>query len=57
MHRIVLGNDVTIGVHGVIMSDVHIGDGAKVAAGAVVRKGTRIGPGEVWAGIPARRLK
>jgi acetyltransferase-like isoleucine patch superfamily enzyme len=33
-----------------------IGDGAIVAAGSVLSKGTRVGPGEIWAGVPARRV-
>ncbi len=53
-----IGNNVTIGAHAVILSDVRIGDNAIVATGAVVKKGTRIGSGEVWGGVPAslRRL-
>ena len=51
-----VGSSVTIGAHAVVMSDVTIGDNAIVAVGAVVPKGTRIGPGEVWGGVPARRI-
>ena len=51
------GNNVTIGAHAVVLSDVVIGDGAIVATGAIVTKGTRIGEGEVWGGVPARRLR
>lgn len=51
-----IGNNVTIGAHASVLSDVEIGDGAIVATGAVVRKGTRIGPGEHWGGVPARRI-
>lgn len=52
-----LGNNVTIGANAVVLSDVEIGDGALVAIGSVVPKGTKIGPGEVWAGMPAKRIK
>lgn len=55
--RIRIGDGVTIGAHAVIMSGVRIGDGAIVSAGAVVVKDSVIGPGEVWGGVPARRLK
>ena len=51
-----IGSNVTIGAHAVVMSDVEVGDGAIVAVGAVVPKGTRIGAGEVWGGVPARRI-
>ena len=54
--KIHIGSNVTIGARAVIMPDVDIGDGAIVAVNAVVTKGTRIGPGERWAGIPARRI-
>ena len=57
LDRIVLGNNVTVGAHAIIMSGVIVGDGATVSAGAVVKKGTQIGPGEHWAGVPARRLE
>lgn len=56
LERIVLGNNVTVGAHAVIMSGVTVGDGAIVSAGAVVKKGTRIGAGEHWGGVPARRI-
>ena len=56
LERIVLGNNVTVGAHAIIMSGVSVGDGAIVSAGAVVKKGTHIGPGEHWGGVPARRL-
>lgn len=51
-----VGSNVTIGAHAVVMCDVVIGDGAIVAVGAIVPKGTRIAEGEVWGGVPARRI-
>ncbi|MCM8594488.1 DapH/DapD/GlmU-related protein [Accumulibacter sp.] len=51
-----IGNDVTIGGHAIIMPGVEVADGAIVSCGAIVTKGTRIGPGEIWAGVPARRI-
>lgn len=56
-YKIRIGNNVTIGAHAVILCDVTIGDNAIVAANALVLKGTRIGPGEVWGGVPARLLR
>lgn len=52
-----IGDNVTIGATAVVMSGVTIGDAAIVSAGAVVTKGSRIGPGEVWGGIPAKPLE
>jgi acetyltransferase-like isoleucine patch superfamily enzyme len=57
LRAVEIGSGVTIGATAVVMAGVHIGDGAIVSAGAVVAKDTRIGAGEVWGGIPARRLK
>lgn len=57
LSRIRVGNGVTIGATAVVMSGVTIGDGAIVSAGAVVLKDTKIGVGEVWGGVPARRLR
>jgi non-ribosomal peptide synthetase-like protein len=51
-----IGKRVTIGLMAIVLPGCDIGDDAVVAAGAVVTKGTRIGPGERWGGIPARRI-
>lgn len=53
---ICVGSNVTIGAHAVVLSGVRIDDDALVATGAVVTKGTHIRNGEVWGGVPARRL-
>lgn len=52
-----IGNNVTIGTNAVVFPGVIIEDNAIVAAGAVVTKNTHIGNGEVWAGIPARKIR
>lgn len=52
---IILGNDVWIGSHALIMQGVHIGDGGVVAAGAVVTKDVE--PYTVVGGIPAKIIK
>lgn len=54
---IIIGDDVTIGGLATILPGVRIDNGAVVAIGAVVPKGTHIGPGEVWGGIPAKRIR
>jgi acetyltransferase-like isoleucine patch superfamily enzyme len=56
-YPIKIGNNVTIGAHSSILSDVEIGDHATVATGAVVSKGTRIFEGETWGGVPAVRIR
>jgi acetyltransferase-like isoleucine patch superfamily enzyme len=54
--KITVGDDVVIGVRSIIFPDVQIGTGARIGAGSIVVRGTRIPPGETWAGIPARKL-
>jgi non-ribosomal peptide synthetase-like protein len=53
---VTIGRDVTVGLLAVIMPGCTIGDGAIIAAGAVLSKHAKVGPGEVWAGSPARRV-
>jgi len=57
--RIVLGNDVTIGAHSIIVARANcslvIGDRAIVGAGSVVTGD--IPSGEIWVGNPARKLR
>lgn len=50
-----IGNDVWIGNNAVIKYGVHIGDGAIVAAGAVVTKDVE--PYSIVGGVPARVIK
>lgn len=51
-----IGSNVTIGAHSVILADVKIADGAIIAAGSVVKKGTRISKNEIWGGVPAKLI-
>jgi acetyltransferase-like isoleucine patch superfamily enzyme len=50
-----IGRDVWIGANAVILGGVTIGDGAVIAAGAVVNRD--VAAGAVVAGVPARRIK
>ncbi|HZJ14963.1 MAG TPA: acyltransferase [Chthoniobacteraceae bacterium] len=52
---IILEDDVWIGVNAVVLKGVTIGRGAIVAAGSVVTKS--IGAYEIWAGVPARKIR
>jgi carbonic anhydrase/acetyltransferase-like protein (isoleucine patch superfamily) len=38
----------------ILLNEVHLGSGSVVAAGAVVPEGTRIPPGSLVLGVPAR---
>lgn len=57
LKAVIIGNTVTIGAKAVVMAGVRIGDNAIVSTGAVVTKDTHIGAGEIWGGIPARRIR
>ncbi|MDE7450014.1 MAG: gamma carbonic anhydrase family protein [Paramuribaculum sp.] len=46
-----------IGMGSIVMDDAEVGEGAIVAAGAVVLSRTKIGPHELWAGAPAKFIK
>lgn len=52
---IVIGNDVWIGYEAVIMAGVHIGNGAIIAARAVVTKD--VPPYTIVGGVPARLIR
>jgi len=53
--QIIVGHDVWIGANAVILSGVNIGNGAVVAAGAVVNKD--VPPYAVVGGVPAKLIK
>ena len=46
-----------IGMGAVVMDDAEVGEGAIVSAGAVVLSRTKIGPNELWGGVPAKFIK
>lgn len=53
--RVIIGNDVWIGSHVLIKGGVHIGNGACVAAGAVVVKD--VPPYAIVGGVPAKVIR
>ena len=46
-----------IGMGATLLDDAHVGEGAIIAANALVLKGTQIGPYEIWGGVPGRFIK
>jgi acetyltransferase-like isoleucine patch superfamily enzyme len=46
----------TVGLRAIIMGDVVIGAGAKILPNSVLLPKTRVPAGEVWGGVPARRI-
>jgi acetyltransferase-like isoleucine patch superfamily enzyme len=53
--RVTIGHDVWLGANSVVLSGVGIGDGAVIAAGAVVSRD--VAPFAVVAGVPARVIR
>jgi acetyltransferase-like isoleucine patch superfamily enzyme len=51
---IYIGNNVWLGCNVIILKGIKIGDGAIVAAGAVVTKS--IPSNEIWGGVPAKKI-
>ena len=49
-----IGDEVWIGARSIILRGVEIGDGAVIAAGAVVTKS--IPSREIWGGVPAKKI-
>ena len=52
---VTIGDDVWIGTNAVILPGVSIGKGAVIGAGAVVR--SDVPEYEIWAGVPAKRIR
>ena len=57
IHGCTLEDGCLIGVRATILDNAVVGKEALIAAGAVVSPGTRVGERELWAGVPARRLR
>jgi len=52
---ITIGRNVWLGAHVIILPGVRIGDNAMVGAASVVT--TSVPEAEIWAGVPARRIR
>ncbi len=57
VHGCTLHDFVLIGMGAVVMDNAVVHSNSIIAAGAVVLENTVIGEGEVWAGVPARKVK
>ncbi len=53
---VVIGARATLGLAVTVMGDVEVGDGATVLPNSVLMPGSRVGAGETWGGVPARRI-
>lgn len=53
---VVIGPRATLGEMATVMGDVVIGADAKILPHSVLLPGSRVGDGETWGGVPARRI-
>lgn len=53
---VTIRDGATIGMRSVILPGVEIGANAIVGAGALITKDTVVPAGEIWAGVPARKI-
>ncbi|MFY9344130.1 MAG: NTP transferase domain-containing protein [Planctomycetota bacterium] len=56
-HETKVGARAFIGSGTVLVAPSEVGDDALTGAGAIVTRGSKIGAGEVWVGVPAKLLK
>lgn len=56
VHGCTIHDNVLIGMGAIVMDDSVVESYSIVAAGAVVTQGTHIKEGELWAGIPAKKI-
>jgi gamma-carbonic anhydrase len=57
VHASVVEDDAMIGIGATVLSRATIGEGALIAAGALVLEDTKVAPGTLWAGVPARQIR
>ncbi len=57
VHGAIVRKGALIGMNATVLDKADIGEGAIIAAGAVVTHGTKVPAHEIWAGIPAKKVK
>jgi len=57
IHGAKIENGALIGMGAIVLDHAVVGEGAIIAAGAVVLSGTRVEPGSIYAGVPAKFVK
>lgn len=56
VHGCTLGDNVLVGMGAIVMDDCLVESFSIIAAGAVVTQNTHIKEGELWAGVPAKKI-
>lgn len=57
VHGCTVHDNVLIGMGAIVMDDCMVESNSIIGAGSVVVQGTHVKSGEVWGGIPARKIK
>jgi len=57
VHGCSVADNVLIGMGAIVMDNCEIGSNTIIAAGAVVTEGTKVPPGCIYAGVPAKKVK
>lgn len=57
VHGAKVNNYALVGMGSILLDHVEVGEGAIVAAGALVLSNTKIPPYTLWAGVPAKYVK
>lgn len=56
VHGCTIHDNVLIGMGAIVMDNVVVESNAIIAAGAVVTQGKHVKAGELWAGVPAKKI-
>ncbi len=57
LHGCTIDDNVLVGIGSVIMDKTVIGEWSIIAAGSVVKPGTKIPSGKLWGGLPAKEIR
>lgn len=57
VHGCTIHDNVLIGMGAIVMDDCLVESNSLIAAGAILTKGSHVKEGELWAGIPAKKIK
>jgi len=57
LHACTLEDESYVGIGASVLDGAVVGKGAMIAPGSVVTPGTIVPSGEIWAGVPAKKLR
>jgi carbonic anhydrase/acetyltransferase-like protein (isoleucine patch superfamily) len=57
VHGATIHDNVLVGMGAIVMDNCEIGSNSIIAAGAVLLEGTKVEPGSIYAGVPAKKVK